>query len=139
MALRIPESMEECLYFTNRSLGEDGQAMAWVYRKDCPECKKAKMGKPVDPKTGKSKIRSKEYVCPSCSYTEEKSEHENSLFIEVKYSGCLSCGKDGEATGPYVRKNFKGVKSYIVECEHCGEKIPITKKLKEPKKSKKKK
>lgn len=138
MALRIPESMEECLYFTNRSLGEDGQAMAWVYRKDCPECKKSKMGKPVDPKTGRSKIRAKEYVCPSCSYTEEKAEHEASLDLEVKYT-CPACLKEGEGTTKYVRKTFKGVKACVIECEHCSEKIPITKKLKEPKKSKKKK
>ncbi len=137
MALRIPESMEECLYFTNRSVGEDGTVMAWVYRKECPKCKKVQMGKPVDPKTGKVKSRSKEYVCPACGYTEEKKEHEESLTLEAQYT-CPECGKMGEGTSIYKRKAFKGVQAYVIECEHCGAKIPITKKLKEPKKKKKK-
>ena len=109
MSLNVPDSMEECLYFTNRSIGENGQVMAWVYRKECPKCKGAKMGKPVDPKTGRAKTRAKEYTCPEC-------------------------GKDGEGTCVYRRKKYKGVDSYLIECEHCGEKIPVTKKLKEIKK-----
>ncbi len=131
MALKIPDSMEECLYFTNR-----GDLLAWVYRKECPKCKKAKMGKPVE--KGKVKTRAKEYVCPACGYTEEKEAHEESLTIEAKYT-CLECGKDGESTGAYKRKMYQGVQSYLVECEHCQAKIPITKKLKETKKKKKKK
>ena len=137
MSLKVPESMEECLYFTNRFIGENGQVTAWVYRKDCPKCKKVKMGKPVNPKTGRPKTRSKEYVCPECKYTEEKIEHEESLSIEAQYT-CPECGKEGESTGINKRKNYKGVQSYLVECQHCGEQIPITKKLKEPKKKKKK-
>ena len=70
MALEIPESMDSCLYFTNRSLDPEGQILAWVYKKECPKCKAAKMGKPVV--KGKVKIRAKEYVCPKCDYTEEK-------------------------------------------------------------------
>ena len=136
--MKVPESMEECLYFTNRFLGENGQVTAWVYRKGCPKCKKAKMGKPVDSKTGRPKTRAKEYTCPECNFTEEKAEHEASLTIEAKYT-CPECGKDGESTGVYVRKTYQGVKSYLVECQHCNEKIPITKKLKVPKKKKKKK
>ncbi len=46
MALRQPESMDEVIYFTRRVIG-NGKAVAWVYRKDCPECG-AKMGNPVD-------------------------------------------------------------------------------------------
>lgn len=137
MALKIPESMEECLYFTNRN-NEDGRLLAWVYKKDCPKCKKAKMGKPVDAKTGKVKIRAKEYVCPACKYTEPKPEHEESLTLEAQYT-CPHCGKEGESTTVYKRKSFKGVKSYVIECQHCSEKIPITKKLKALKKKKKKK
>ena len=133
MTLRTPESMKECLYFTNRSLGENGNLLAWVYRKECPKCKKAKMGKPVDPKTKKVKSRSKEYVCPECGYTEEKQEHEESIHLEAQYT-CPACGKDGEGTCVYRRKKYKGVDSYLIECEHCGEKIPVTKKLKEIKK-----
>jgi len=36
MTLKRPESMEECVYFTNRVIG-DGRAMAWVFRKECPK------------------------------------------------------------------------------------------------------
>jgi transcription elongation factor Elf1 len=135
MALKQPESMDECLYFSNRSMEEvkEGQVTAWVYRKECPKCKKAEMGKPVV--KGKVKIRAKEYVCPECNFTEEKEEHEESLTLEAVYT-CPWCGKEGEGTTPYVRKKFKGVLAYIIVCEHCGEKIPITKKLKKIKKKK---
>lgn len=130
MSLKTPESMDECLYFSNRSIG-DGQVMAWVYRKQCPKCKKAKMGKPVE--KGKVKTRAKEYVCPECGYTEEKAEHEESLSLEAQYT-CSYCGKEGEATTQYKRKKFKGVDAYVIVCEHCNEKILITKKLKDIKK-----
>ena len=130
MKLTMPESMDECLYFTNRSV-EEGNVIAWVYRKKCPKCGKAKMGKPVV--KGKVKTRAKEYVCPECGYSEEKKEHEESLTLEAKYT-CPNCGKDGESTCVYKRKKYKGVDSYVVECQHCGEKIPVTKKLKAIKK-----
>ena len=131
MALREPESMDEVIYFTRRAIG-DGKVMAWTYRKDCPKCG-AKMGKPVDAKTGKVKSRATEYVCPECGHTEEKKEHEASLTIEAKYT-CPHCGKEGEGTAPYVRKTFEGVKAYVIVCEHCKGKIGITKKMKEGKK-----
>ncbi len=131
MTLRIPESMEECLYFTNR-----GDILAWVYRKFCPKCKKAKMGKPVE--KGEVRIRAKEYQCPACGYTEQKEEHEASLILEATYT-CPECGKEGESTGEYKRKNYKGVPSYIVECQHCKVKIALTKKLKKLKGKKGKK
>jgi transcription elongation factor Elf1 len=133
MALREPQSMNECIYFTNRSL-DKGEVMAWVYRKDCPKCKKAKMGKPVV--KGKVKTRADEYECPACGYREQKQEHEESLRIEAKYT-CPHCGKKGESVGQYKRKNYQGVPSYVVNCQHCQEVIPVTKKLKEPKKGKK--
>ena len=121
--------MDECIYFTNRSI-DDGEVTAWVYRKDCPKCKKAKMGKPVV--KGKVKTRAEEYVCPACGYTEQKQEHEESLQLEVKYT-CPHCKKSGESVGQYKRKNYKGVQSYLVTCQHCKEIIPVTKKLKKPK------
>jgi len=121
MALNVPESMDKCLYFTNRN-NEDVKLLAWVYRKECPKCKKDQMGKPVDPKTGRPKSRSLEYVCPSCGYTEEKAVHEESLTLE--------------AITIYKRKSYKGVQAYILECQHCKEIIPITKKLKKIKKKK---
>ena len=89
-----PSSMDELVYFTNRKVG-DGNVMAWVYRNECPKCGKAKMGKPKDEKTGKPKIRAKEYVCPECSNTVEKEEYEETLMCEIKYT-CPKCKHQGE-------------------------------------------
>ncbi|MBI2665926.1 hypothetical protein HYX12_04860 [Candidatus Woesearchaeota archaeon] len=129
MKLKMPNSMEECIYFTNRSIGK-GNVLAWVYRKTCPKCKKAKMGKPVV--KGKIKTRADYYECPACKYTEQKQEHEESLMLEAQYI-CPSCGKEGESTGEYKRKSFNGIQSYIITCQHCSAKIALTKKLKEKK------
>ena len=129
MPLRLPQSMNECLYFTNREY-----ILAWVYRKDCPACHKVKMGKPVV--KGKVKTRADTYECPACQYHEEKTVHEESLNLEAQYT-CPACHKKGESTTPYKRKVYQGVPSYIVECQHCGEKMPLTKKLKKLKGSKK--
>ncbi|MBU0629070.1 MAG: hypothetical protein KKC75_07820 [Nanoarchaeota archaeon] len=135
MPITEPESMENLIYFTNRTL-EDGKGKikAWVYKKVCPKCGKAKMGKPVE--KGKVKIRAAEYTCPECSFTEEKTLHEESLSLEAKYT-CPECGKEGESTAPYKRRSFMGVKAYVVECQHCKAKIPVTKKLKAIKKKSK--
>lgn len=132
MALKVPESMEECLYFTNRPVGK-GHVLAWVYRKKCPKCGKAKMGKPIV--KGKVKTRADHYECPECGYKEDKKEHEESLTLEAQYT-CPECGKEGEGTTEYKRKSFKGVQSYVVICEYCEAQIPVTKKLKEVKKKK---
>ena len=125
-----PESMDGLVYFTRRAVG-NGKVMAWVYRKECPKCHKAKMGKPVE--KGSVKIRATEYKCPECGYTEEKVAHEESLTLEAKYT-CPHCRKEGEGTTLYKRKTFEGVPSYVVECQHCGIKIGVTKKMKEGKK-----
>ncbi len=122
MTIKIPDSMEECLYFTNRV-----EIIAWVYRKVCPKCKKAKMGKPVE--KGKVKTRADYYECPSCHYQEQKVAHEESLMLESTYT-CPKCKKKGESTAQYKRKVFQGVPSFVVDCQHCGEKMPLTKKLK---------
>lgn len=127
MPFKSPESLEECIYFTNRPLGEKGSVLAWVYRKECPKCHKAKMGKPVE--KGKVKTRAAFYQCPNCGYQEEKKSHEESLKIEAQLT-CPECGKEGEATTEYKRKNFKGIPSYVITCPHCGANIPLTKKLK---------
>ncbi|HLC65243.1 MAG TPA: hypothetical protein VJI46_03920 [Candidatus Nanoarchaeia archaeon] len=129
MALKFPNSMNECIYFTNRTIGS-GKAVAWVYRKPCPKCKKATMGKPVE--KGKKKIRALEYVCPGCGYTEEKSGHEDSLTMEIQYT-CPHCSKSGEATTEYKRKSFNGIQAYVFSCIFCSQKIGITKKMKEKK------
>jgi len=130
MALTPPKSMDECVYFSNR-MTESGCIKAWVYRKDCPKCGKAKMGKPVE--KGKVKVRATEYLCPSCGFTEDKKEHEESLTLEAQYD-CPLCGKAGEGTTLYKRKTYQGVPSYLIICDHCKGKIAITKKMKEPKK-----
>ena len=132
--VKMPESTDEVVYFTRRAIG-DAKVIAWVYKKQCPKCKGAVMGKPVDEKTGKVKIRAKEYQCPKCGYTEEKKEHEESLTLEAQYT-CPHCGKEGEGSTEYKRKTFDGVPSYVVLCEHCGGKIAITKKMKEGKSKK---
>ena len=132
MVIKEPESMEELIYFTNRTLDDGkGKLKAWVYKKICPKCGKVKMGKPIV--KGEVKIRAKEYTCPSCGFTEEKKVHEESLTLEAKYT-CPACGKEGESTTPYKRRSFMGVQAYVVDCSNCGEKIPVTKKLKDIKK-----
>ena len=124
--------MDDLIYFTNRTV-EDGKGKikAWVHKKMCSECGKAKMGKPVV--KGKVKIRAKEYICPDCRFTEEKLEHEETLNLEAKCL-CPSCNKEGEGTTIYKRKSFMGVKAYVLDCSNCGAKIPVTKKMKKPKK-----
>jgi len=130
--MKEPESMDECIYFSNRSIGE-GKARSWVMRKECPACHNATMGKPLDEKTGRPKIRADEYTCPKCKHTEEKTEHEESLEMSIIYT-CPECKNEGEATTPYQRKTWKGVKAYVFECGSCHAKLGITKKMKEPKK-----
>ena len=86
------------------------------------------MGKPVG-KDGKVKIRAKEYACPRCGYTVPKDEFEPTLTMHIQYK-CPHCGKDGTTTTDYKRKKFKGVDAYVFTCNDCGEKIPLTKKMK---------
>lgn len=133
MPLKKPESVEECVYFTNRII-DSGRAMAWVFRKQCPKCKKGIMGKPQK-KGGKVDKKADHYVCYSCGYQESNEQVESSLMINIEYK-CPHCGNEGETISEYRRKSFQGVQSYIFECDKCRQKIPITKKLKEPKKKK---
>ena len=127
--------MEECIYFTNRIMGS-GRAMAWVFRKECPKCKKGIMGKPQK-KGGKLDKKADHYVCYSCGYSEGNDDVENSLLINVEYK-CPHCANEAETTTQYQRKTFEGVPSYVFECQKCHKKIGITKKLKESKKKKQK-
>ncbi|USN45519.1 MAG: hypothetical protein H6502_00070 [Candidatus Woesearchaeota archaeon] len=128
----MPESMDACLYFTRRVFDPKGKLIAWARKQTCPKCKKGLMGKPRDDKTGRAKIRSTEYVCAACGFTESKEEHEPKCTVEVMYT-CPSCEHKGEETLPYKRKKFKGVDAFIFECASCKEKIAITKKMKAPK------
>ena len=91
------------------------------------------MGKPVV--KGKVKTRADIYECPSCKYQEEKVAHEESLQLEAQFT-CPKCKKEGESKAEYKRKHFQGVPSYVIECPHCHEKIPLTKKMKNIKKKK---
>lgn len=127
MPLEMPNSMSECIYFTNRKLGEKGNAICWVAKQDCPKCKKAKMGKPVE--KGKVKIRAKEYVCPACNYTAEKTAYEETLTASIQYT-CPACQKQGEAQIPFKRKKVEGVDTLRAKCQFCSANIDITKKMK---------
>ena len=131
MELKKPNSMEECLYFTNRSIGE-GFIVAWVYRPLCQKCKKGRMGKPIK-KNGKPDKKSPNYECTECKLQKTNEEMESLLKVEVEYK-CPHCSNEGFATTEYKRKNFEGVPSYVFACEKCGKNIGITKKLKITKK-----
>ena len=131
MALQLPESMDKLSYFTRRK-SETGREIAWVEKGPCPKCKKGLMEKPKNPKTGRPKIRALEYNCDTCGHIEEKVAYEATQTAHVIYT-CLHCQKDGEASLPFKRKNIKGVATLRVVCDHCGENIDITKKMKVPK------
>lgn len=134
MALELPTDMESLVYFTRRKT-DDLKVIAWVNKEICPKCKKGLMGKPKDPKTGRPKVRSTEYVCDACGHEVEKSEYEPTLKANIIYT-CPHCKKDGEQTIPFKRKSVQGVQTLQAVCDHCGGKINITKKMKEPKKKK---
>ena len=127
-----PESMDNLIYFTNRTLGDKGKIISWVYKQNCPACGKVKIGKPKDEKTGKTKIRAKEYVCPECGHTVEKEEYEATLTAEAKYT-CPECSKEGEASTLFKRKTIDGVKTLRFQCQHCDANLDVTKKMKEKK------
>jgi len=137
MKLVEPKSMEECIYFTNRAVGENftGNARCWVLREKCPKCKKSFMGKPVE--DGKIKIRATEYICPSCGYSEEKISYEEKLTASIDYV-CPKCQFKGQTQIPFKRKSVAGVKTLRFNCEKCKEPIDITKKMKVIKKKAKK-
>ncbi|MBI2652334.1 hypothetical protein HYX00_02605 [Candidatus Woesearchaeota archaeon] len=131
MSLKKPTSVEECVYFTNRTI-DSGRAMAWVFRKECPKCKKGFMGKPQK-KGGKIDKKADHYVCYLCDYKETNEQVETSLVLNVEYK-CPHCGNEGETTTEYKRKSFEGVPSFVFECQKCHKKIGLTKKMKESKK-----
>ncbi len=134
MALKQPESAEECLYFTNRTM-DDGRAMAWVYKKPCQKCKTERMGKPLK-KGGKIDKKADHYVCYKCGYQEEAKELEEGLQIEIIYK-CPFCLNSGETTTQYKRKNWQGIPSYVFECQFCKKAVGLTKKMKSKKGPKK--
>ena len=123
MALKQPESAEECVYFTRRAV-DKGRIMCWVFKEKCPKCGKVEMSKPKDEKTGKIKIRAKEYVCPECGHTIEKTEYEDTLTANIEYT-CPHCENKGETQIPFKRKTFEGAKALVFQCDKCKGKIPI--------------
>lgn len=138
MLLKEPASMDECVYFTNRIIG-NGKIKAWVFREKCPKCSKGVMGKPKDKKTGKAKIRAEEYTCPDCGHTVNKQEYEDTLTANIKYT-CPHCNHQGETQQSFKRKKIQrideetGKKQSIdairFQCEKCKNNIDITKKMK---------
>jgi len=137
MALTEPKSMEECVYFSNRLLNEKGKAKCWVLKEKCPECGDSLMGKPKDSKTGKTKIRAKEYKCPACNYTIAEQAYEDTLTANIQYI-CQYCSNNGEIQVPFKRKKVqifdeekkKTIESLRFQCQKCGKNIDITKKMK---------
>ncbi|MEK6868761.1 MAG: hypothetical protein AABX74_00900, partial [Nanoarchaeota archaeon] len=106
MSLKRPGSMEECLYFTNRSIGE-GFATSWAYRPDCPKCKKPTIGKPIK-KNGKVDKKADYFECQVCKHQMSNDEADSLAKLEVQYK-CPHCGNEGETTTEYKRKTFEGV------------------------------
>lgn len=137
MLLREPTSIEECIYFTTRTINS-GKVKAWVFKEKCSKCGKALMSKPRD-KKGKIKIRAKEYVCSECNYIVPKEEYEQTLTVHIKYT-CPYCAYSSEISIPFKRKkitrlNEETGKKQLVEtirfkCEKCSKDIDITKKMK---------
>ena len=130
--IKEPENMDGLIYFTQRQLGTKGTARAWVYKGMCEKCNKGIMSKPKDPKTGKVKIRAKEYTCPECGFTIEKKAYEETLNCEIKYT-CPECGNEGEAEVLFKRRKLDGVDSVVFQCGKCNAKLGITKKMKDRK------
>ena len=136
--LREPSSVDLCVYFTNRNIG-NGKVRAWVFKGMCTKCGKGLMGKPKDEKTGKVKIRAKEYACPACGYRVEQEEYEESLMAGIKYI-CPYCGNEDEIEIPFKRKKVqildeiemkkKTVDALRFQCSKCNNNIDVTKKIK---------
>jgi uncharacterized CHY-type Zn-finger protein len=127
--MEVPNSTDDLVYFTNRDLGENGTVVCWVNKEKCVQCGAGLMGKPVDAKTGKPKMRAKEYVCPSCSNTVDKNEYEDTLTANIKYT-CPKCSHAGESEIPYKRKKVDKIDSLVFYCQSCDGKLLITKKMK---------
>ena len=84
MTLKVPTNTLDCLYFTNRSIGEEGYAKAWVYKGTCPKCNTLTIGKPIK-KNGKVDKKAEVYECSTCKYQQPNEEAEAKLKVEIKY------------------------------------------------------
>ncbi|MDP6641851.1 MAG: hypothetical protein QGF74_00515 [Candidatus Nanoarchaeia archaeon] len=133
--MREPTSMDECVYHTIQTIGK-GKARLWVLRENCLECGKALMSKPKDPKTGRFKTRSKEYICSECGHTEDIEEYAEKLNASIQYT-CPKCEHKGELEVPFKRKKtkfFDEMKkkevrklALIFNCQKCNEEIKVIK------------
>ena len=129
--------MDECVYVTKRR-ESDTFVRVWVFKEKCPECGKGVMGKPRNEKTGKPKIRAKEYVCPGCGYTVEKEKYEDTLTACIKYE--CKCGNKGSVEIPFKRKRVMrfdeekqkkvAVQALVFNCSKCDHQFLVTKKMK---------
>lgn len=133
MALQIPNSMKECVYFTRRATPEIGKVIAWVGRQQCPKCKKGTMGKPWNAEGQKYRVRAKEYLCNTCGHVEEKATYEDKLTCSIMYT-CPKCNTSGETQAPFKRKTWNGVPAIVYQCDKCNTKLGVTKKMKAVKK-----
>ncbi len=132
MAIERPNSMDELVYYTRRA-DDQGRVEVWVFRGPCPECEKGIMGKPKNPKTGKAKIRAKEYVCPECMHVVDKEDYEDTLKANVQYT--CSCGNSDTIRIPFERKKLRveirGKKKTKLgvsfNCAKCNEEIKVVK------------
>lgn len=132
MALKRPKSMSELAYYTRRADAQ-GKQEVWVFKGPCPKCGKGMMGKPRDPKTGKAKIRAKEYVCPECGHTEEKETYEDTLNANVAYT--CTCGNSDEVELSFKRKKIsveiggkkKRKNGISFNCSKCSKEIKVLK------------
>ncbi len=130
MTLLRPKSMSELAYYTRRAVivdGKEGKTEVWVFKEKC-ECGST-------PK--KPKMRAKEYIC-ACGKSIPSEEYEDTLTASIAYT-CPSCGKSGETQVPFKRKKVTIIKengkkarvdAISFECESCGFKINVTKKMK---------
>lgn len=134
----FPESMDDLLYFTNRKLPDGTRIIAWVERQTCAECGEADMGKPINEKTGKPKIRSSKYVCPECGHEEPKKQHEENCDIQIQYTNPEGTEKKTTTT-KYKRRTWHGMKAFVFHNEFTDERFGITKRLKTRKEQKEKK
>lgn len=137
--MQEPKSMDECVYFTSRVLPNNGKIRAWVLREQCPKCQQGLMGKPLDKKTGRPKIRSELYECPKCKYQAPLQEYEDTLTISTLYT-CPNCNHHDETQQPFKWKkgkifneeSGKQATANVIRfsCNKCKKDLNITKKMK---------
>ena len=135
--IKKPTSTDECVYYTNRII-DKGEIIAWVFKEKCPKCKKALMGKPKNPKTGRPKTRATIYVCPECGHTLQKQEYEDTLTTNIEYT--CPCGNKSQTTAPFQWKKIrienpetgkkKSVDVIKFSCSKCKKELYVARKMK---------